>query len=159
MPAISPATADTRLIIDRAAHTIRLTRDFQAEQATIFEAWTQPEHVTCWWDPAGKQLSACEIDLRPGGAFRFVSQSHPDQAFCGIYSEIAPPGRLVFEANGAIGRVLLDGAAHGTRMTVEIVCHSAEHLDQYLKMGVADGTSRTLDNLVAYLREEMAPAG
>ena len=57
----------------------------------------------------------------------------------------------MFEAMGATGRVLLRIAAGGgTHMVVEIACQSADHLEQFVKMGVADGTSRTLDNLVAF---------
>ncbi len=151
MPAQSQATAKTNLEIDRGAHTIRLTRVFDAPRAEIFEAWTQPEHVTCWWDAAGEPLKACKIDLRPGGAFKFVTKGHPDAPFAGTYRDIAPPDHLVFEAIGATGRVVLRDVAGKTHMTVEIECRSAEQLDQYLKMGVDVGTSQTLDNLVAYL--------
>jgi uncharacterized protein YndB with AHSA1/START domain len=150
MPAQSPATAKTDLEIDRRTHTIRLTRVFDASRAQIFAAWTQPEQVTHWWDAAGGLLTACEIDLRVDGAFKFVTKSHPEMPFAGTYREIAPPERLVFEASGATGRVLLREVAGKTHMTVEIQCHSAEQLDQYLQMGVAVGTSQTLDNLVAY---------
>jgi uncharacterized protein YndB with AHSA1/START domain len=152
MPAPSEATAKTNLEIDRGAHTIRLTRVFDAPRAEIFAAWTQPEHVTCWWDAAGEPLTACQIDLRPGGAFKFVTKGHPDMPFAGTYRDIAPPDRLVFEALGATGRVILRDVAGKTHMMVEIECRSAEQLDQYLKMGVDVGTSQTLDNLVAYVR-------
>jgi uncharacterized protein YndB with AHSA1/START domain len=155
MPAQSQATAKTNLEIDRSAHTIRLTRVFDASRAQIFEAWTKPEHVTCWWDAAGEPLTTCEIDLRPDGAFRFVTKGHPEMPFVGIYREIAPPDRLVFEALGATGRVVLRDAAGKTHMTVEIECRSAEQLDQYLKMGVDVGTSQTLDNLAAYARRRL----
>jgi uncharacterized protein YndB with AHSA1/START domain len=150
MPAASQAATKTNLVIDRSTHTIRLARDFDAPRTQIFEAWTRPEHVTCWWDAAGEPLTACEIDLRPGGSFKFVTKGHPEMPFVGTYLEIAPPDRLVFEALGAIGRVLLQEAACKTHMSVEIVCRSADHLDQFLKMGVDVGTSQTLDNLVAY---------
>lgn len=150
MPA--QASARTDLEIDRAAHTIRLTRGFAAPRAEIFEAWTQPKHVTYWWDAAGEPLAVCEIDLRPGGAFKFVTKGHPEMPFAGTYHEIAPPERLVFEAIGATGRVILQDVAGQTHMTVEIACRSAEQLEQYLKMGVDAGTSQTLDNLVAYVR-------
>jgi uncharacterized protein YndB with AHSA1/START domain len=88
--------------------------------------------------------------LQPGGSFKFVTEDHPDMPFAGAYREIAPPGRLVFEALGATGRVILEEAYGGARMTVEIECRSADELDQYLKMGVDVGTAQTLDNLVAY---------
>src|SRR3977135_2250522 len=111
MPAQSQATPKTNLDIDRGAHTIRLTRVFDAPRAEIFQAWTRPEHVRCWWGAAaaGGPLAACEIDLRPGGAFRFVSKGHPDMPFTGTYREIAPPDRLVFEAIGSHRRGILEG--------------------------------------------------
>jgi uncharacterized protein YndB with AHSA1/START domain len=149
------SNAKTDLEIDRKALTIRLTRMFDATRAEIFEAWTRPEHVTCWWDAAGERLTTCEIDLRPGGAFKFVAKGHPDMPFAGVYREIAPPGRLVFEAMGATGRVSLQDAAGKTRMIVEIECPSAELFEQFLKMGVDVGTAQTLDNLVAYARRRL----
>jgi uncharacterized protein YndB with AHSA1/START domain len=151
MPA-QPHNAETKLDIDRSTHTIRMTRVFDASRAAIFAMWTQPQHVTCWWDAAGGPLTICEIDLRPGGAFKFVSKGQPEMPFAGTYSEITSPDRLIFEAMGATGRVLLQDVAGKTHMVVEIQCPSAEHLDQYLKMGIHTGTAQTLDNLVAYAR-------
>ncbi|MGH9559491.1 MAG: SRPBCC domain-containing protein [Bryobacteraceae bacterium] len=45
----------------------------------------------------GYSVPVCEIDLRPGGVWRFVNR-HPNgkAAFHGEYREIEPPGRLVF---------------------------------------------------------------
>jgi uncharacterized protein YndB with AHSA1/START domain len=146
-------TADrsATLVVDQGTHTIRLERRLAALPAQVFAAWTQPEQVACWWDPAGQPLAVCEIDLRPGGAFKFVPKGRPDLAFAGVYQEIAPPGRLTFEAMGALGRVLLVADGDATRLTVEIQCRSAEHLQQFLQMGVHEGTSVTLDKLVAYI--------
>ena len=152
MPSAPKQTSQIGLVIDRSLHTIRLTRDFDAPRALVFEAWTRSEHMRCWWDAAGEPLSTCEIDLRPGGAFKFVSKGHPDMPFMGTYREIAPPDRLVFEAMAATGRVILRETAGITHMVVEIECRSAQQLDQYLKMGVDTGTAQTLDNLVVYLR-------
>jgi uncharacterized protein YndB with AHSA1/START domain len=152
MPSALQAAPKTGLVIDRGSHTIKLTRHFDAPLAQIFEAWTKPEQVTCWWDAAGEPLAACEIDLRLGGSFKFVTKGHPEMPFAGIYREITPPHRLIFEALGATGRVILQEAAGKTHMTVEIECRSAEQLDQYLKMGVDVGTAQTLDNLIAYAR-------
>jgi uncharacterized protein YndB with AHSA1/START domain len=151
MPAQSQPKARTDFEIDRGTHTIRLRRVFDASRAQIFEAWTKPDQVTCWWDAAGGPLTTCEIDLRTNGVFKFVSKSQPDMPFVGTYLEIAPPDRLVFDALGATGRVVMREVAGKTHMTVEIECRSAEHLDQYLKMGVDVGTAQTLDNLVEYM--------
>jgi uncharacterized protein YndB with AHSA1/START domain len=114
--------------------------------------------VTRWWDAAGDPLAVCEIDLRPGGSFRFVTRGRPDLPFAGVYREIAPPDRLIFEALGSTGRVLIREADGRTQMIVEIECGSSEQLDQFLKMGVSAGTGRTLDSLVAYMRSRASRA-
>ena len=158
MPSALQNAPGSNFGIDRASNTIRLAREFDAPPSEIFEAWTKPEHVTCWWDAAGDPLAVCEIDLRPGGSFRFVTRGHPDLPFAGVYREIAPPDRLIFEALGSTGRVLIREADGRTRMTVEIECGSSEQLDQFLKMGVSAGTGRTLDSLVVYMRSRTSRA-
>ena len=78
--------------------------------------------------------------------------------FTGVYLEIDPPTTLVFEAMGATGRVSLADEPGGSRMTVEIRCPSAEALEHYLQAGVHVGTDQTMNNLVVYMRQEMASA-
>jgi uncharacterized protein YndB with AHSA1/START domain len=152
MPPRHHTPADTRVNVDRTNNTIILTREFTVPRELVFEAWTHEEHVACWWDPSGARLKACEIDLRPGGAFKFVHQGPPEvPPFAGIYRKIAPPGELVFEAMGAIGTVILDEVDGKTLLTVSIACASAAHLDQFLQMGIDAGTSQTLDNLVVFV--------
>jgi uncharacterized protein YndB with AHSA1/START domain len=143
------------LVVDTAALCIRLERQLAAPPDKVFEAWTTPEQVACWWDPSGERLAVCEIDLQPGGAFKFVPSANPDMPFAGVYREIDPPRGLTFEAMGAIGRVLLDENGNATRLRVEIQCLSLEHLQQFLRVGVGEGTSRTLDNLVAYVAAQV----
>jgi uncharacterized protein YndB with AHSA1/START domain len=147
--------AGTQLVIDRVTYSIKLQREFAASPERVFQAWTRPEQVKCWWDPAGEPLEACEIDLRPGGSFKFVMKHRPEMPFTGTYREIVPGQRLVFDALGALGRVLLEQVAGKTHMLVEIECRSEQHLDEYLKMGVDVGTSQTLNNLVAYMSTEV----
>ncbi|MBA3678063.1 MAG: SRPBCC domain-containing protein [Sphingosinicella sp.] len=144
-------TNSVAFTIDEVTHTIRFARDLDASPERVFDAWTQPDQLANWWDAMGDRLAICEMDLRPGGAFRFVSRHHPDKPFTGTYLEISPPARLVFDANGATGTVLLDEESAGTRMRVEIACSSADHLAQFVAMGVADGTGKTLNNLEKYL--------
>jgi len=153
-----PASSDTArgFEIDRSTFTIRLERLIDAPADAVFDAWTRAEEIAQWWDPAGAPLLRCEIDLKPGGGFLFVPQGRPDMPFSGTYSEIDRPGRLVFEAFGATGHVALEEIGGKTRMTVSIACRSAEHLDEYIRMGVDVGTAQTLDNLVGFARRRAA---
>ncbi len=155
MPA-NPNATSSGYILDRPANTIRFERDFDGSPDQSFQAWTRPEHVTQWWDATGKPLLRCDIDLRVGGTFAFVAQDHPEMPFAGVYREIVPGERLIFDAIGAIGRVTWEKRGPGTHMVVEIACASAEQMEQFVQAGVHAGTSTTLDNLVRHLGKNEA---
>jgi len=146
------ATATTR--DDR---TLVITRAFNAPRALVFEAWTTPEHVSEWWDPSGRRLAACEIDLRPGGAFRFVHGGGAGHAFEGRYREIVPPSRLVFTTRtpttsaDAVGTLSFTEQAGRTTLVMTIECQSKADRDVLLAMRIDAGTLKTLENLDAYL--------
>jgi uncharacterized protein YndB with AHSA1/START domain len=138
---------------------IVITRDFDAPRTVVFDAWTKAQHVAQWWDPSRAPLAACEIDLRPNGAFRFVNQGpeglkHP---FTGIYREIEAPARLVFTTrispSGAesVGTLVFSEHEGRTTLTMTIECQSMADRDALLKMRIDAGTTRTLDNLDEYL--------
>jgi uncharacterized protein YndB with AHSA1/START domain len=144
------AAKSTGYTIDHDTLTIRFERTLDASRAEVFDAWTKPEEVSAWWDPDGHPLTVCKIDLRVGGSFSFATRQHSEMPFTGVYREIDPPQRIEFDAMGSRGRVVLSEVSGATHMLVEIVCSSAQQLEQFAKMGVAAGTSRTLDNLVAF---------
>lgn len=153
----SQTNVDTDILIDRKENSITLTRSLAASREEVFEAWTQPAQVAQWWDPTGQPLAVCEIDLQPGGTFRFVNSGARNQdEFTGIYEEINSPDRLVFKAMGAVGRVRFETAGAGTRLTVKLECGSTASLDHYLNMRIHIGTGRTLDNLIVYLAGKCA---
>jgi uncharacterized protein YndB with AHSA1/START domain len=135
---------------DRETFTIAFERRLSASREEVFDAWTRPERIAQWWDPTGARLVACEIDLRPGGAFRFVNEGH-GPPFAGTYTAIERPTRLVFEALGSVGTVTLEAMGDATRMRVTIRCASKEHFEHFVQLGVATNTDRTLDNLVRHL--------
>jgi uncharacterized protein YndB with AHSA1/START domain len=137
--------------IDRTTFTITFQREFDASPEDVFDAWTDPEQIKYWWDPTGTPLSECVIELRVGGSFKFTNASGHAPPFAGVYRRVDRPSWLEFEAMGSLGTVSLEASATATHMTVNIRCASAEHLEQFLKLGVDTGTDRTLDNLVAYV--------
>lgn len=140
--------------IDREAHVVRFERALRATADCVFDAWTRPEQIALWWDPAGAPLAECEIDLRIDGAIRFVNRAGP--AFEGRYLAIERPHRLVFEAMGAVGTVEIDPQETGCVLRVAIKGASAKHFEQLLEMGIDQGTGRTLGNLVRFVDEDNA---
>ena len=77
---------------------IVLRREFTAARGLVFDAWTKPELLTRWYGARGWQLVECAVDLRVGGAWRFVSEGPGGarMAQSGVYRVIAAPERLVY---------------------------------------------------------------
>ena len=143
---------------------IVLTRIFDAPRAVVFEAWTKAEHVARWWDPSGAPLSICEIDLRPGGTFRWVNNDRGvEHPFTGTYREITAPERLVFTVRilrsrpDPVSTLVFSENGAKTKLTMTIDCDSVEDRDALLQMHIDVGTARTLENLAEYLHRADSP--
>jgi uncharacterized protein YndB with AHSA1/START domain len=77
-----------------------IERRFDAPARKVFKAYTTPELVKQWWGFESSQWVACEIDLRVGGTWRYVTRDqHEGQpfevGFHGTYQEIQAPTRIV----------------------------------------------------------------
>ena len=75
-----------------------LERHADVSPAQVWKAWTRPEQVSKWFAPRPWTTAECEIDLRPGGQFKFVMRSPEGQLFpsVGCYLEVVPNERLVW---------------------------------------------------------------
>ena len=127
MPVSSAANSETFKVSTPSETEIRLTRLFDAPRALVFEAIVKPEHIRRWWGALGDGYSVpvCDVDLRVGGAWRFVNR-HPkgEVAFHGVYREITPPERLVYTElmepfpDGSLVTTVLTEEHGKTRVTV-----------------------------------------
>jgi uncharacterized protein YndB with AHSA1/START domain len=153
----SAANSGTFKVSTPSDQEILMTRLFDAPRQLVFEVMTKPEHVRRWWGCLGEGYSVpvCEIDLRPGGAWRFVNR-HPkgEAAFHGEYREITPPSRLVFteifeEFPDVVSVVTTDLADEGgkTRMTATVRYPSQEVRDMVISTGMATGAGISYDRL------------
>ena len=139
---------------------IVMTRVFDAPRELVFEAHSKCEHMSRWWGPRGFTLTLCEMDFRPGGAYRFVQRA-PDgaeYAFRGQYREIVPPERIVwtFEFEGMPGHVSVETATFSeqdgkTMLTATAVYDSVEDRDAVLQSGMEAGLRETWDRLAEYV--------
>lgn len=78
--------------------TLRLVRVFDAPRERVFAAWTDPGQFMQWMCPRDCGLDRCELDARPGGAWRVAGYNEKRERFAssGKYLEISRPERLVF---------------------------------------------------------------
>lgn len=157
MPASRAANSETFHVSTPSDTEIRMTRLFDAPRHLLFEAMSKPEHITQWWGNLGEGYSVpvCEVDLRVGGAWRFVNR-HPkgDAVFYGVYREIAPPDRVVFteiyepfpDAESVVTAVFTEEQGK-TRLTATVRYHSVQVRDLVLQTGMEKGAAISYDRL------------
>lgn len=78
---------------------LELVREVPVPPEAVFAAWTDPRSLEQWFAPRPYSITACEIDLRPGGGFRTaMSSPEGEQLFdtTGCILEVVPNERLVW---------------------------------------------------------------
>jgi uncharacterized protein YndB with AHSA1/START domain len=139
---------------------IVMTRVFDAPRDLVFEAHTSCEHMSHWWGPRKYEVASCEIDFRPGGAWRIVHRGPEGEGpgFRGEFREIVPPERIVwtFEWEGMPGHVSVDTLTleerdGKTTLTARSVFDTVEDRDGMLQSGMEEGAAETYDRLDEYL--------
>ena len=153
----SAANSKTFTVTTPSDQEIRMTRLFDAPRHLVFEAMTRPEHVRRWWGCLGDGYSVpvCEIDLRPGGRWRFVNR-HPkgEAAFHGEYREVDPPGRVVFteifedfpDVVSVVTAELVEESGR-TRLTATVRYPSKDVRDMVIATGMSRGAGISYDRL------------
>lgn len=129
------------------------TRLFDAPRETVFRLWTDPEHVKHWWGPRGFTNTIQEMDVRPGGVWRFVMHGPDGVDYDNeiVYGEIDAPALLTYshvvEPNFDV-RVTFDDEGGKTKVSVRMLFATAEERDQVAeKFGAIEGLDQTLDRL------------
>ena len=127
---------------------VMLTRDFDAPPSLVFDALTKPELLKRWYGPTGWTMEVCDIDLRVGGKWRFVSRNPQGKLIgqFGVYQEIERPSRLVnseawedWDAGETLVTNLLTGDNGRTTLTSTIKFPTREVRDVVLKSGLEHG--------------------
>jgi uncharacterized protein YndB with AHSA1/START domain len=152
------ANSETFKVTTPSEREIRLTRVFSAPRHLVFDALTKPEHITRWWGCLGEGYSVphCEVDLRPGGAWRFVNRTPKGElvAFYGVFRDITPPERMVYteiyepfpDAESVVTAVLTDENGK-TRLTLTARYPSPEVRDTVIDSGMEAGAAISYDRL------------
>jgi uncharacterized protein YndB with AHSA1/START domain len=131
----------------------------------VWAAWTQPEHLVKWFTPRPWSTVDCEVDLRPGGIFRFVMRSPEgeDHDNVGCCLEVVENERLVWTDALAPGWrpksepfmtavIMMEPHGKGTRYTAIAIHKDEDTRAKHEEMGFHDGWSKALDQLVEHVK-------
>jgi uncharacterized protein YndB with AHSA1/START domain len=151
---------------DPGVQMVVITRVFDAPRKLVYEAFTDPKHISQWWGPVRLENNVEKMEARMGGIWRVI-QTSPEgntYGFHGVYHEVAAPERIVrtFEFEGlpghvALESVTLDDISGKTRMTNISVFQSVEDRDGMIKSGMESGMNESferLDELLAKILNE-----
>jgi len=146
---------------------IAMTRVFDAPRELVFEAYTTPALLKRWLGVHNNWvLAVCDIDLRPGGKYRYVWQG-PDRAemgMGGVFREVKAPERIVAtekfddawypgEAESTLTLVEKDGR---TTLTLTVRYESMAARDAVLRSPMEQGVAVGFDTLQRMLEDRLS---
>lgn len=150
-------TSSGRAVVTLPTNTeILITREFAAPKHLVYRAWTTPDLVRRWWSGDRGEVTSIDIDLRVGGAWRYVMVAHGgfEVAFHGEYREIVPNERIasteIYEGAPeapAESTVTFTEDQGRTTVTVLVRHTCQEHRDAHIDSGMEDGLQEAMDHL------------
>jgi uncharacterized protein YndB with AHSA1/START domain len=143
---------------------IVIIRDFDAPRELVWKAITDPKQVAVWYGGPGFTNPVCEMDLRPGGAWRHVMQAPNGTRYAidSIFEEIVEPERLVWRTvkdpnrtpapPTSLNTITLEARGEQTRWRLVSLFDSFADRDLSAKMGFGQMISLGTDRMAAHLK-------
>ena len=147
---------------DISNREIVITRTLNAPRELVWKAWTTPEHVQHWWGPNGFTNTIHEMEVKPGGVWRFMMHGpdgtdYPNKI---IFEEVVKPEKLVYrhsrdDENDPYyfrSTVTFEETGGKTLVTLRVLFTTAEERERAIKeVGAIEGGKQTLGRLDQYL--------
>ena len=138
-----------------------MTRVFDAPRELVYQVCTEAQHMAEWWGPAKLSLPVCEMDVRPGGTYRFVQRDDDgtEYPFSGEFREVVAPSRLVmtqifepYADHEMLVTLTFEDLGNGrTRLTDHMRFDTVESRDATLAAGMESGARESYDRMAALL--------
>jgi uncharacterized protein YndB with AHSA1/START domain len=154
--------SNNNLVVDRETKSFSMSRIFNAPRDLVFKVYTDPKLVPQWWGPRYLTTTVEKLDVRVGGAWRFVQRDAEGNefAFNGIFKVVKPPERLeyTFEFEPMAGHISTDALYFEelpdgrTRIAARTTFDSLDDLEGMLQTGMESGAVESWDRLEEVLR-------
>lgn len=134
-------------------------RVFDAPIDLVWAVMTNPDRVTNWWGPRGYTTTVEAMDLRVGGAWRYINHTTggEDIPFKGEYLEVEPGRKIVrtfivdlpgLEDKVGIETMTLEDLGGGfTKLVERSHFPSVEEMEGQIEVGMVAGALDTYDRL------------
>lgn len=152
--------------IETSERTMTVRRTFNAPRERVFEAWTDPKQVDQWWGPDGFTTTTDDIEVRPGGVWRFEMVGPEGEAYPNrvVFEEVEEPEHLAHTHGSPEDPELFqvtvtfeEREGGTTELTMHQHYESAAALEESIEeFGAAEGAKQNIDHLANYLMTEEA---
>lgn len=156
-------------IVDKTTHTVLVKREFAADQAAVWDAFTKQEILDQWWAPKPWASKTKSMNFSEGGR-RFYAMVSPEgqehwsiQAFTAIHPKTDFDFFDAFtDANENINPDMPSSDWHlefseeegVTRVDITIKHKTLADLENIIKMGFKEGFTMTLNHLATMLNKK-----
>ncbi|GIO26592.1 SRPBCC family protein [Ornithinibacillus bavariensis] len=157
----------TKIFKDQVRRELTIERTVAIPLQYAWDGWTKPEHIARWWGPKEWTSTVYEMDVRPGGVWRYrlcPDNGDGEEAYCkAIYQEVIEPLRLVYidsftdknwnivENSEMYTVVTFSEVMEGSVLRIITRFNSSEELNKAEEMGMVKGFTDAFDRLEEYL--------
>lgn len=152
--------------VDKENKTIRITREFAADIALVWDAYTRSEILDKWWAPRPWKARTKEMDFRNGGKWHYAMVGPEGEEHWAIaeFSDIVPlkvyKGKDAFaDAEGNINtqmpqstwEVAFEEIGDHTLVQFYITYPDLAQLEATIQMGFKEGIAMAMEGLDEWL--------
>ena len=139
-----------------------LTRILNAPRELVWKAWTDPKHLINWFGPKGYTNTFHEIDIKPGGVWKFTMHGPDgtDYPNLVVFDKIVKPDYITYthgtfdEPEAFRVKVSFEEVEVGkTRITMRSLFPTVEAVEAVKKFGAVELGYTTLDKLEEELKK------
>jgi len=163
--------------VDKAAKTVYITREFEANLSLLWDAFTKAELLDQWWAPKPFRSKTKSMDFKVGGR-RFYAMVNQEGVEIGWqihdYTSISPKTNFKFlgvfadkdenpylpgsnwdvSFSEQIGRPGDPVEQEITKVSITIYNDSLERMEKMIEMGFREGFTMTLNELATFLKNK-----
>lgn len=158
------STGAMEFIVDKAAKTVAITREFDADLSLVWDAYTKAEILDQWWAPKPFTSKTKAMNFEVGGRrfYAMVSPEGQERWAVQKYTSISPKTNFKFfnafadqdenpEPLGSEWNFNFTEADGKTIVSISIYNESLERLERMLEFGFKEGYAMQIKNLEDYL--------
>lgn len=153
--------------VNKDNNTVHVTREFNADLALVWEAWTNPEILDQWWAPKPFQTKTKSMDFRVGGMWLYAMVGPENEThWCkAVYEEITPLKSYTYTDNfcddqGVVAMPFpnsnwtnsFSSSGDITKVSIVIRYESLDALEKIIEFGFKEGFTMAMENLDQYIQ-------